>query len=88
MAREVLREGPHGDCLLEIDGKVRIESGLPLKTAIATPELLHNAVTHPDYVMGSIKALTMGGDPLMNPDGSHKMVPAVDARGQEIKHGR
>jgi hypothetical protein len=53
MARVVYREGPHGDCLVELDGHVRIESGLPFKVETATPELLHNDVTHPDYVVGA-----------------------------------
>jgi hypothetical protein len=87
------------------DGKLRIEAGLPVKTAIATPELLNDDVTHPDYKAGLVAASFMGGGPILVkmdangdpmidemgnlvPGNQPLMVPAKDARGQKIEHGK
>lgn len=43
----------HHDKFFEIDGRIRIEAGLPFVVTTATKEALANDVTHPDYQVGA-----------------------------------
>jgi hypothetical protein len=72
----------------ELDGKVRIEAGLPFIETIATPDVLHDSVTHPDYKAGQIQAKSIGGELMFKDDGSPIMVDATDAKGRVIEHGK
>ena len=65
------------ELLIEVDGKVRVERGPPLKTAVATAALLADDVTAPHYHAPRL-VRTPNGD---------VVISALDAKGQPIKVG-
>jgi hypothetical protein len=51
--KDIVQVAPH---LWEIDGRFRVEAGLPFVETIADADVLHDSVTHPDYKVGNFDA--------------------------------